>query len=339
MKQTDSELKALSGSERAAVLMMMLGEDAATEVLRHMGPKEVQTLGTVMAGLSNITKSEVNAVLAEFIRTVEEQTALGVGSDEYIRNVLTSALGEDKAGGLINRILLGRNSKGLESLKWMEPRAVADVIRLEHPQIIAIVLSYLDSDHAAEVLAFLPERVRPDVLMRVASLDGIQPAALQELDDILEQQFAGKNTAQNSVLGGVKSAASILNFMDASKENAIIESIRGTNQELSQKIEDLMFVFDNLMEVDDRGIQSLLREIDTETLILALKGGDERVKAKFFNNMSKRAGEMLRDDLEVRGPVRLSEVEAAQKEILTIARRMAEDGNLVLGSKGGDEYV
>lgn len=339
MTQTDSELKALSGSERAAVLMMMLGEDAATEVLRHMGPKEVQTLGTVMAGLSNITKSEVNAVLAEFIRTVEEQTALGVGSDEYIRNVLTSALGEDKAGGLINRILLGRNSKGLESLKWMEPRAVADVIRLEHPQIIAIVLSYLDSDHAAEVLGFLPERIRPDVLMRVASLDGIQPAALQELDDILEQQFAGKNTAQNSVLGGVKSAASILNFMDASKENAIIESIRGTNQELSQKIEDLMFVFDNLMEVDDRGIQSLLREIDTETLILALKGGDERVKAKFFNNMSKRAGEMLRDDLEVRGPVRLSEVEAAQKEILTIARRMAEDGNLVLGSKGGDEYV
>ncbi len=339
MSQTDLESKVLSGSERAAVLMMLLGEDAATEVLRHMGPKEMQSLGTAMASLNNITKSEVNAVLTEFIRTVDEQTALGVGSDEYIRNVLTSALGEDKAGGLINRILLGRNSKGLESLKWMEPRSVADVIRLEHPQIIAIVLSYLDSDQAAEVLGFLPERTRPDVLMRVASLDGIQPAALQELDDILEQQFAGKGTSQTSVLGGVKSAASILNFMDPSTESAIIESIRETNQELSQKIEDLMFVFDNLVEVDDRGIQSLLREIDTETLILALKGGDDRVKAKFFNNMSKRAGEMLRDDLEVRGPVRLSEVEAAQKEILTIARRMAEEGNLVLGSKGGDEYV
>ncbi len=339
MSQTDLESKVLSGSERAAVLMMLLGEDAATEVLRHMGPKEMQSLGTAMASLNNITKSEVNAVLTEFIRTVDEQTALGVGSDEYIRNVLTSALGEDKAGGLINRILLGRNSKGLESLKWMEPRSVADVIRLEHPQIIAIVLSYLDSDQAAEGLGFLPERTRPDVLMRVASLDGIQPAALQELDDILEQQFAGKGTSQTSVLGGVKSAASILNFMDPSTESAIIESIRETNQELSQKIEDLMFVFDNLVEVDDRGIQSLLREIDTETLILALKGGDDRVKAKFFNNMSKRAGEMLRDDLEVRGPVRLSEVEAAQKEILTIARRMAEEGNLVLGSKGGDEYV
>ncbi len=339
MSQTDLESKVLSGSERAAVLMMLLGEDAATEVLRHMGPKEMQSLGTAMASLNNITKSEVNAVLTEFIRTVDEQTALGVGSDEYIRNVLTSALGEDKAGGLINRILLGRNSKGLESLKWMEPRSVADVIRLEHPQIIAIVLSYLDSDQAAEVLGFLPERTRPDVLMRGASLDGIQPAALQELDDILEQQFAGKGTSQTSVLGGVKSAASILNFMDPSTESAIIESIRETNQELSQKIEDLMFVFDNLVEVDDRGIQSLLREIDTETLILALKGGDDRVKAKFFNNMSKRAGEMLRDDLEVRGPVRLSEVEAAQKEILTIARRMAEEGNLVLGSKGGDEYV
>jgi flagellar motor switch protein FliG len=339
MARTDPEPKVLSGSERAAVLMMTLGEDAATEVLRHMGPKEVQSLGTAMASLSNITKSEVDAVLADFIRTVDEQTALGVGSDEYIRNVLTSALGEDKAGGLINRILLGRNSKGLESLKWMEPRAVAEVIRLEHPQIIAIVLSYLDADHAADVLGFLPERTRPEVLMRVASLDGIQPAALQELDDILEQQFAGNSTVQASVLGGIKSAANILNFMDPSKENAIIESIREANQDLSQKIEDLMFVFDNLVDVDDRGIQSLLREIDTENLVLALKGADERVKAKFFKNMSKRAGEMLRDDLEVRGPVRLSEVEAAQKEILTIARRMAEEGDIVLGAKGGDEYV
>ena len=339
MANTDSESKLLSGSERAAVLMMTLGEDAATEVLRHMGPKEVQSLGTAMAGLKNITKSEVDAVLAEFMRTVDEQTALGVGSDEYIRNVLTSALGEDKAGGMINRILLGRNSKGLESLKWMEPRAVAEVIRLEHPQIISIVLSYLDPDHAADVLGFLPERTRPEVLMRVASLDGIQPAALKELDNILERQFAGNSTVQASALGGIKSAANILNFMDASKENAIMESMREANQDLSQKIEELMFVFDNLVDVDDRGIQSMLREIDTENLVLALKGADERVKAKFFKNMSKRAGEMLRDDLEVRGPVRLSEVEAAQKEILTIARRMAEEGNLVLGSKGGDEYV
>jgi len=329
---------ARSGAERAAVLLMSLGEESAAEVLRHMGPKEVQRLGTAMANLSNISKTEVSEVLEEFTQAVEEQTALGVGADDYIRNVLTSALGEEKAGGLINRILLGRNSKGLEALKWMEPRAVAEVIRLEHPQIIAIVLSYLDPDHAAEVLGFLPERSQPDILMRVASLDGIQPSALQELDDILEQQFAGNNM-QASAVGGIKNAANILNFMDPSKEAAIIDLIRDADEDLSQKIEDLMFVFDNLQEVDDRGIQSLLREISTESLVLALKGAEDALKEKIFKNMSKRAAEMLREDLEAKGPVRLSEVEAAQKEILTIARRMAEHGEIALGGKGGEEYV
>lgn len=328
-----------NGAERAAVFLMSLGEESAAEVLRHMGPKEVQRLGTAMANLSNISKTEVSEVLEEFTQAVEEQTALGVGSDDYIRNVLTSALGEEKAGGLINRILLGRNSKGLEALKWMEPRAVAEVIRLEHPQIIAIVLSYLDPDHAAEVLSFLPERSQPDILMRVASLDGIQPSALQELDDILEQQFAGNNSMQASAVGGVKNAANILNFMDPSKEATIIDLIRDADEDLSQKIEDLMFVFDNLLEVDDRGIQSLLREISTESLVLALKGAEDALKEKIFKNMSKRAAEMLREDLEAKGPVRLSEVEAAQKEILTIARRMAENGEITLGGKGGDEYV
>ncbi len=328
-----------TGAERAAVFLMSLGEDIAAEVLRHMGPKEVQRLGTAMANLSNISKTEVSVVLDDFIQTVQEQTALGVGSDEYIRKVLTSALGEDKAGGLINRILLGRNSKGLEALKWMEPRAVAEVIRLEHPQIVAIVLSYLDPDHAAEVLSFLPDRAQPDILMRVASLDGIQPSALQELDDILEQQFAGNNSMQASSVGGVKNAANILNFMEPAREAAISDQIRETDQDLAQKIEDLMFVFDNLAEVDDRGIQALLREISTDSLVLAMKGADDVLKEKIFKNMSKRAAEMLRDDLEARGPVRLSEVESAQKEILTVARRMAESGEISLGGKGGEEYV
>lgn len=328
-----------TGAERAAVFLMSLGEDIAAEVLRHLGPKEVQRLGTAMANLSNITKTEVSVVLDDFIQTVQEQTALGVGSDDYIRKVLTSALGEDKAGGLINRILLGRNSKGLEALKWMEPRAVAEVIRLEHPQIVAIVLSYLDPDHAAEVLSFLPDRAQPDILMRVASLDGIQPSALQELDDILEQQFAGNNSMQASSVGGVKNAANILNFMEPAREAAISDQIRETDQDLAQKIEDLMFVFDNLAEVDDRGIQALLREISTDSLVMAMKGADDVLKDKIFKNMSKRAAEMLRDDLEARGPVRLSEVEGAQKEILTVARRMAESGEISLGGKGGDEYV
>jgi len=328
-----------SGGERAAVFLMSLGEEAAAEVLRHMGPKEVQRLGTAMANLSNVSRTEVGEVLDEFVRAVDNETALGVGSEEYIRNVLNSALGEEKAGGLINRILLGRNSKGLEALKRMDPRAVVGVIRKEHPQIVAIVLSYLDPDHAAEVLGLLPPQQQSDILMRVASLDDIQPTALQQLDEILEQQFAGDPTAQASAVGGVKSAAEILNFMDPSQEAAIIERIRETDEGLSQQVEDLMFVFDNLLEVDDRSIQTLLREITSDSLVLALKGADEPVREKIFRNMSKRAAEMLRDDLDARGPVRLSEVESAQKEILNVARRMSENGEIMLGGKGGEEFV
>ena len=329
----------LNGTERAAILLMTLGEEDAAAILRHMGPKEVQKVGATMASLANISKGQVGEVLEDFVRTVDEQTALGVGSDEYIRKVLVQALGEDKASGLIDRILLGRNSKGLEALKWMDPRAVAEIVRLEHPQIMAIVLSYLDSDHAAEVMQHLPERIIPDVIMRIATLDGIQPSALNELDLILEKQFAGNANVKSAGVGGVKSAANILNFMDSTVEGSVMEKIRESDEELSQKIQDLMFVFDNLLEVEDRGIQALLREVSTESLIFALKGADDSLKEKIFKNMSKRAAETLRDDLEAKGPVRLSEVETAQKEILAIARRMAESGDLVLGGKGGDEFV
>ncbi|WP_371200067.1 flagellar motor switch protein FliG [Ectothiorhodospira sp. PHS-1] len=329
----------LSGPDRAAVFLMSLGEESAAQILKHMGPKEVQRIGTAMASLSNVSKKEVGEVLDDFIAVVEEQTALGMGSDEYIRSVLTSALGKDKADGVIDRILLGRNSKGLESLKWMDPRAVAEVIRLEHPQIIAIVLSYLDPDHAAAVLSFLPDRTQPDILMRIATLDGVQPAALMELDEILECQFAGNLNVKSSSVGGVKSAANILNFMDSAKEGMIMDKVRDLDEGLGQKIQDLMFVFANLVDVDDRGIQSLLREVSTDTLVLALKGADDAVRDKILRNMSKRAAEMLQDDLEAKGPVRLSEVEVAQKEILSIARRMAESGEIVLGNKGAEQMV
>jgi flagellar motor switch protein FliG len=328
----------MTGADRAAILLMSLGEADAAAVLKHMGPKEVQKVGAAMATLQNISKTQASSVLEHFVREVSEQTALGVSSDEYVRNVLVSALGEDKAGGLIDRILLGRNSKGLEALKWMDPRAVAEIVRLEHPQIIAIVLSYLDADHAAQVITHLPEKVVADVVMRIATLDGIQPSALQELDQILEKQFSGNASAKTSSVGGVKSAASIMNFMDSSIEERIMGMIAEQDEELSQRIQDLMFVFDNLMDVDDRGIQMLLREVQTDTLILALKGADDALREKIFKNMSKRAAEALRDDLEAKGPVRLSEVEAAQKEILTIARRMADAGEIVLGG-GGDQLV
>ena len=330
-----------NGAERAAILLMTLGEQAAAEILKHMTPKEVQKVGAAMAALQNVSKQDVNAVLASFCDTVESQTALGVGSDEYIRKVLIKALGEDKASGVIDRILLGTNSKGLETLKWMEPRAVAELIRLEHPQIIAIILSYLEADQSAEVLMGLPERLRADVLLRIATLDGVQPTALQELNEIMEKQFAGNATGnlKSSSVGGIKAAANILNFLDSSKQRELTDKIRQADEALAQKIEDKMFVFADLVELDDRGVQALLREVSSDSLIVALKGADEAMKEKIFKNMSKRAAEMLRDDLEARGPVKLSEVEKAQKEILSVARRMAEAGELVLGGKGGEQYV
>ena len=335
----DNNPMALSGVQRAAVLLMSMGSENAAEVLKHLNPKEVQALGAAMATLDNVNKATMETVMDQFVTEVNNQTSVGIGSEDYIRDMMVNALGEDKATSMIDRILLGSGNKGLESLKWMDARQVAEVIRLEHPQIIAIVLSYLDPDQSSEVLKMLPERARPDILMRVASLEGIPPSALQELDKIMEKQFSGtQNVSQNS-MGGFKTAANILNFMDSSVESAIMESIGEHDQEMQDGISELMFVFENLNEVDDRGIQALLREISTDTLTLALKGADEGLKDKILKNMSKRASEMLREDMEARGPVRLSEVETAQKEILSTARRLADDGEINLGGSGGEEFV
>jgi flagellar motor switch protein FliG len=329
----------LSGPEQAAVLLMSLGEAAAAEIMKHLGPKEVQKVGEAMATIGNVTKGQVNNVVSDFAETLGTHTALGTGNEDYLRNVLTNALGTEKAGQLIDRILIGRSSKGLEALKWMEPRAVAEIIRFEHPQIIAIVLSYLDSDQAAAILELLAENLQYDVLMRIASLDGIQPSALQELDEILEKQFEGTGSSiKSSSVGGTKTAANILNFMDTALEAKIMDKVKEMDGDMGQAIEDLMFVFDNLIDLDDRSIQALLREISSDSLILALKGADENLKEKIFKNMSKRAAEMLRDDLEARGPVRVSDMENAQKEILAIARRMAEAGDIALGG-AGEEFV
>jgi len=326
----------ISGAERAAILLMSLGEAEAAEVLKHMGAKDVQKVGQAMASLTNVTRERANEVMDRFVMELDNQTALGVGADDYVRRVLVGALGEDKASGLIDRILLGRNSKGLEALKWMETRAVADLVRNEHPQIVAIVLAYLDPDQAAEVLELLPERMRGDVLMRIARLDGIQPAALRELDEIMEKQFSGGGNLKSSSVGGLKVAAGILNLMDSAMEQTIVARIGEVDADLSQRIQDLMFVFDDLGEVDDRGIQTLLRDLSTETLGMALKGADARIKDKFVKNMSKRAGEMLLEDMEAKGPARVSDVEAAQKEILAAARRLADAGTISLGGKGED---
>jgi flagellar motor switch protein FliG len=329
-----------SGVDRAAILLLALGEQEAAQVLKHLGAKDVQRVGTAMAALSGISREEVSSVLTDFSTNVEQQTSFGVGTDDYIRKVLTEALGPEKAGGVVDRILGGRSSRGLEALKWMEARAVSDVLRNEHPQIIAIVLSYLEPDQAAEVLGLLAENMRAEIIMRIATLDGVHPTALNELDQVLEKQFSGNAGGKTSGgFGGPKAAAGILNLVGSAQESSLMTQIAKIDEPLSQKLQDLMFVFEDLNEVDDRGMQELLREVPGDKLIIALKAADEKLKEKFFKNMSERASQMMKDDLEAKGPVRLSEVEAAQKEILVTARRMGEEGRLQLGGKGGEAYV
>jgi flagellar motor switch protein FliG len=333
------EAQKLTGTEKAAVFLRSIGETDAAEVLKHMTPKEVQKIGQAMARLSNVNRLEVKSVLDDFVTTVEQETGLGIGSHDYVRKMLVGALGEDKAGGLLDKILSGGDTNGLEQLKWMDSRAIYEVIRLEHPQIIAIVCSFLEADQAASVLSQFSERDQANILLRVATLDGIQPSALTELNDILEKQFSGGAGGQTTSVGGLKTAADILNFVEGSVEAAIMEKIKESEPDLGQGIEDLMFVFDNLIDVDDRGIQTLMREIQSDQLQLALKGADENLREKFLKNMSQRAAEMLRDDLEAMPPVRVSDVEAAQKTILSAARALSDKGEIMLGGSGGDDFL
>ncbi|MFT4246770.1 MAG: flagellar motor switch protein FliG [Pseudomonas sp.] len=329
----------LTGVQRAAVLLLSLGEADAAEVLKHMEPKEVQKIGIAMATMTSITREQVEQVMDDFNGELAGKTSLGVGADDYIRNMLIQALGQEKASGLIDRILLGRNTTGLDALKWMDPRAVSDLVRNEHPQIIAIVMAHLDSDQAAEALKNLPERTRSDVLLRIATLDGIPPNALSELNEIMERQFAGNQNLKSSAIGGVKCAANILNFLESGQDHGLLQAIGQVDADLAAKIQDQMFVFDNLVELDDRAIQTLLREVSGDKLGLALRGADAKVKDKITRNMSQRAADILLEDMEARGPVRLSDVEAAQKEILTTIRRLADEGVITLGGGGAEAMV
>jgi flagellar motor switch protein FliG len=327
------------GVERSAILLMSLGEEGAVEVFKHLGPREVQKLGAAMAKLSNISRAQMADVLREFHVEAQQQTSIAGAPDEYLRSVLTRALGEDKAGGLIDRILQGNDNAGIESLKWMDSGAVAELIKGEHPQIIATILVHLDPDQAGEVLAQFTERLRNDVVLRIATLEGVQPSAMRDLNEVLSQILAGTDQLKKSPRGGVEQAAEILNNLGATIEASITSHIREVDPDLAQKIQDKMFVFENLMELEDRGIQLLLREVQSETLVVALKGTTEPLREKIFRNMSQRAAEMLRDDLESKGPVRLSEVEAEQREILRIVRRLAEEGQIVMGGKGEEGLV
>ena len=327
------------GLQKAAILLMAIGEHEAAEILKHMQPREVQKLGAAMAQLRNIPREEVDKVVESFVATVETQTSIGVGSNEYIRNIISKALGAERAEAITDRILSQSTVSGLEQLKWLDARTVAGILANEHRQIVAIVLSYLESEQAAEVLQNFPEDTRHEIVVRIAMLDAVHPSALKELNKMMESQFATDKFAPSSSLGGLKRAADMLNLLDVSTEEEIINKIKEMEPELGGELEDLMFVFEDLLEVDNRGVQALLREVSTDSLVVALKGASDEIKQKIYGNMSKRAAEMLQEDLEAKGPVRVSEVELAQKEIIAVARRLAESGEISLGGKGGEEYV
>jgi flagellar motor switch protein FliG len=327
------------GLENAAILLMSLGEEEAASVFKHLTPKEVQGLGETIQKMKSVTRERVESVLEMFSHLATEQSMLVSDTDEYVKSVLRKALGEDKANLLIDRIMQGGDTAGIESLKWMDPASVGELLRTEHPQIAAAILVHLDFDQAAEVLKTFTERQRNEVLVRVATLDGIQPSALKDLNEVMGRVLAGGERSRKTALGGVKAAAEMINLMGTSIETAVLDYIREADNDLAQKIMDNMFTFDDLEKVDDKGIQALLKEVQSESLVIALKGATPEMREKVFKNMSTRAAETLREDLESRGPVRVSEVEAEQKEMLKVVRRLADEGQIVLSGGGDDDFV
>lgn len=327
------------GLLKSAILLITLGETEAAQVLKFLEPKEVQKVSAAMVALGSLSREQIFEVFEEFHESAMERTTVGMDSSAYIRNMLTAALGTHKAAGLLDRILHNNDTTGIESLKWLEPVAIADMIQGEHPQIIATILVHLEADQASSILNLLTERLRNDVMLRIATLDGVQPIALQELNEVLTNMLGGA-ASKKFTRGGVSTAAEILNFIGSVNESSVIDNVRSVDPDLAQKIQDQMFVFENLLGIEDRNIQLILREVQSESLIIALKGASEEIREKIFKNMSQRASETLKEDLESKGPVKLSEVEAEQKVILNIARRLADEGLISLGGRGSEEtYV
>jgi flagellar motor switch protein FliG len=329
----------VSGAERAAILLLTLGEQDAAELLRHMDPREVQRVGQAMAGLRNVPREKIQAVLATFVKGVETKGPSGADATEYMKRVLVSSLGKQRAELLLDRITSGLEpGAGIEHLKWLDPKSVARLIGEEHPQVIAILLANLDPDQAGVVCALLPQELRTEILIRVATLDEVPQSALNELGDVIEKRAAQSSSSPQRKLGGARLTANMMNAMPRDMQADVLAEIEQADGELHQKIKDQMFIFENLLQIDDRGIQAILREADSGRLSVALRGADVEVQEKIMRNMSKRAAEILRDDMEMRGPVKVSEVEAAQKEIVAIAQRLAEEGTIMIGGGGGD-YV
>ena len=334
MKSADNKLR------ESAILMMAIGEDAAAEVFKFLNPKEVQELGSAMASLKQLTRADMDSILEEFRQEADQFMAVTLDSNEYIRSVLNKALGTDRAAGLIEDILEAGDgvSSGIDALNWLDAHSVAELISDEHPQIIATILVHLERDRAADILTELPERLRDDVILRVATFGGVQPNALHELTEVLNGMLSGQG-AKRSKMGGTRTAAEILNYLSASDEESVIKSLRGIDNDLTDRIVEEMFVFDNLADIEDTAIQLILKETETASLTVALKGATDELREKFFKNMSNRAADMLREDLDAQGPVRMSKVEQEQKAIVEVARRLAESGQITLGGLGSDEYV
>ena len=327
------------GLEDSAILLMSLGEEEASEVFKHLTPKEVQRLGETISKMKAVTRERVDSVIESFEKVAASESLLVTDNNEYVKAVLRRALGEDKAGLLIDRIMQGNDVTGIESLKWMDPSSVAELLRTEHPQIVAVILVHLEFDQAGEVLKLFSERHRNEVMVRIATLDGVQPSALRDLNEVMGRVLASGERTRRSNLGGVKAAAEILNLMGSGVETAVLDFVREADTDLAQRIMDNMFTFDDVEKIDDKGIQALMKEVQSESLVVALKGATPALREKIFKNMSTRAAETLREDLDGRGPVRLSEVEAEQKELLKIVRRLVDEGQIVLAGGGDEQFV
>jgi flagellar motor switch protein FliG len=329
----------LTGTQKSAILMMLLGEEEAAEILKNLSPKEVQHLGGAMYSVRNTDQETVNAVLDEFLAIIKKQTSLGLGAGNYIRNVLNRALGEDKAQSVLSRITPASSERPIEILDWMDARAIAELLQDEHPQIIALIISYLDYSQASDVLNLLPEDMQPEIVQRIATLETVDPEALRELELVMQMKFKANTSLRSTKVGGVKAAAKIMNFTKANMEKRILGAIKRNDKDLMQAIQDNMFTFDNLGMSDDRSLQTLLRAVEIEDLIMALKGATEELQEKLFGCMSTRAAANIKDEMEVLGPVRLTEVQTAQKQIIEVARKMSDEGTIVLAGRGGDEMV
>lgn len=329
----------LTGTQKSAILMMLLGEEEASEILKNLGPKEVQHLGSAMYSVQGLDQDTVNRVLDEFLDIIKEQTSLGLGAGNYIRNVLMKALGEDKAQSVLSRITPSSSDRPIEILDWMDARAISELIVDEHPQIIALIISYLDFSMGADVLNLLPDDLQPEIIRRIATLETVQPDALSELEDVMQRKFKANTTLRASQVGGVKAAAKIMNFTNQNMEARIMKHIGKDDKTLMQSIQESMFVFETLILSDDKSLQTLLRNVETELIVLALKGADEALRDKLFSCMSSRAAANIMDEMEALGPVRLAEVQEAQKQIIAVARRLSDEGTIVLAGRGGDDFV